>query len=278
MPSINDLPSISTPAEDSVVVVTDALSSKKITILDLRNTLVRQASSTVAGSVKVGSGLTISENGTLSVTNFSGYSLPAATRASLGGVIVGAGLSINSNGVLSVSSVIIPEASEFVSGTVKVGSGLRIVDGVLSSQITEYVLPSATQAVLGGVKVGSGLVIDHSVLSTEAKPFATEGDPVINENYTTPENKTIYSIGSVTIGRSYTVTVSNNSSWTVYTPGVSANVVDTSSAHNPIREQDTVITANYSISAGKIATSVGPITIDKTVTVEVSGNSTWFIF
>ncbi len=278
MPSINDLPSISTPAEDSVIVVTDLLSSKKVSILDLRTTLVRQATSTVSGTVKVGSGLTISENGTLSVTNFSGYTLPAATRATLGGVIVGAGLSVNSMGVLSVSSVTIPEATEHVSGTVKVGSGLSISNGVLSSDVTQYVLPSATQSVLGGVKVGSGLIIDNSVLSTEVKAFATEGDPVINENYTTPENKTIYSIGSITVGRSYSVTVSSNSTWVVYTPGASSAYSGNTTTSNSIREQDTVITANYSISADKIATSVGPITIDKTITVEVSGNSTWFIF
>jgi len=119
MATINDLQSISVPADDSVIVVTDANSSKKITVLDLKSNFFKQASSTQAGSVKVGTGLRINADGVLSVSNYSDYTLPKATTSSLGGVIVGAGLAIDAAGVLTVSSATIPSASTLVSGTVK---------------------------------------------------------------------------------------------------------------------------------------------------------------
>lgn len=60
------------------------------------------ASSDTLGGIKVGSGMTIAEDGTLSA-NPGGYTLPAATDSTLGGVKVGSGLTIDANGVLSVS-------------------------------------------------------------------------------------------------------------------------------------------------------------------------------
>lgn len=63
------------------------------------------ATDTRLGGIKVGNGLTVQEDGTLSATGGggSGYVLPPATTGSLGGVIVGSGLSVDSNGVLSAS-------------------------------------------------------------------------------------------------------------------------------------------------------------------------------
>ena len=46
----------------------------------------------------------------------------------------------------------------------------------------------------------------------------------------------------------------------------------------PIQEQDTLISANYSISNNKIASSIGPITVARAATVEVAPLSTWVIF
>ena len=278
MASINDLQSVSVPADDSVVVVTDATSSKKITILDLKSNFYKQASSTQSGSIKVGSGLRINADGILSVANYSDYTLPKATNSSLGGVIAGPGLDINADGVLSVSSATIPVASTLVSGTVKVGSGLTMNAGVLSTTFLQYELPSATQAVLGGVKVGSGLIIDNSVLSTQAKTFLVEGDSTISENYTTPDNKTVYSIGTITLDRSVTFTVERQSTWTIYKPGAVEATIPVIPPAPPIQEQDITITANYSITNNKIASSIGPVVIERNVTVEVAPLSTWIIF
>lgn len=278
MATINELESIVNPAESSVVVVTDTTSSKKITISDLRNTMVRVASSSVAGAVKIGNGLSINGAGVLSVSNTSGYTLPPATAASLGGVIVGYGLSINNMGVLSVTSTQVPVASPFVSGTVKVGAGLTMEDGVLNNTVTPYVLPAATQAVLGGIKVGLGLSINEHVLSTEVKPYAIESNQTINDNYSVPNGKVSYSIGPVTIGRTATVEVGRAGSWTIYTPGATEKYEPPPPLSVPIQEQDTLISANYSIANNKIASSIGPITVARAATVEVAPLSTWVIF
>ena len=59
------------------------------------------ASETTLGGIKVGSNLTIEEDGTLNA-EATEYQLPAATSTTLGGIKVGTALSITS-GVLSVS-------------------------------------------------------------------------------------------------------------------------------------------------------------------------------
>lgn len=61
------------------------------------------ASADELGGVKVGSGLSIDESGTLSNDNATPYALPTAGADTLGGVKVGSGLSIDENGVLSTS-------------------------------------------------------------------------------------------------------------------------------------------------------------------------------
>lgn len=278
MATINELTSIVRPGDTSVMVVTDENSSKKITISDLRTTLVRVASSSTAGAVKVGTGLRIDGAGVLSVTNTSGYTLPPATAGSLGGVIVGYGLTITSQGVLSTTGTAIPVASQYVSGTVKIGTGLTMEDGVLNNTVTQYVLPAATQAVLGGIKVGKGLVIANHFLSTEVKPYAIEGNKTIDENYSIPNGTISYSIGPVTIDRTVTVEVSRTGSWTIYTPGATEKYEPPAPPTVPIQEQDTLISANYSIANNKIASSIGPITVARAATVEVAPLSTWVIF
>jgi hypothetical protein len=278
MATINELPSIVTPAENSVIVVTDSASSKKITVSDLRNAMVPTASTSTAGAVKVGSGLQINGAGVLSITNYSGYTLPAATNGSLGGVIVGNGLTISAEGVLNVSSLTVPVATPYVSGTIKVGVGLHMDNGILNNTVPAYQLPSATTAVLGGVKVGYGLVMTESVVSTKAKTYAVEGNQTIDEDYTTANNKVLYSIGPITIGRTATFTVDRQATWTIYTPGASEQYTPPASQPAPIQEQDTLIVDNYSVADGKIASSIGPITIDRNVTVEIAPLSTWVIF
>lgn len=278
MPTINDLESVVNPTESSVVVVTDEINSKKITISDLRNTMVRPASSTTAGVIKIGAGLAINAAGVVTVPSVIGYILPAATTTTLGGMIVGSGLAVNAQGVVSVNLPPAAVASEYTFGTVKIGTGLSIVGGVLSNPVTQYVLPSATQQVLGGIKVGSGLLMNNSFLSVETKPYVVESGQVIDENYTVPAGKTVYSIGPISVGRSSTVTVSSDSTWTIYKPGETEHYTPEEEAVSPVIEQPTSITASYTISNGVNATSFGPITIDRAVTVTISPLSTWIIF
>lgn len=112
------------------------------------------ASASTLGLIKVGSGLSIAGDGTLSAT----YSLPIASASTLGGIKIGSGLSIAGDGTVSTSYTL-PIATASVLGGIKVGSGLTVAgDGTLSWNASTA-LPIATASVLGGVKVGAGLSV-----------------------------------------------------------------------------------------------------------------------
>lgn len=274
MARINELPSITVPEDSSVIVVTDTVSSKKITVSDFRAAVVKTATTTTHGTVKVGSGLRIDQTGTLSVSaNFSDYTLPPATTISLGGVIIGAGLSVDSRGVISVNPIQVPRASTSTFGVVRIGSGFNVVDGVLSNAVSNYTLPSATSSVLGGIKVGTGLAITDSVLSVK-KSFITESNQLVDRNYTTENNSNSYSVDSVSIDRAVTFTVERQSSWVIYSPLTVGATLQPSA----IQESLSSILTNYVISNGRTATSYSPITVGSTATVEISPLSTWIIF
>lgn len=304
MARINELASISVAAEDSVVVVTDTESSKKISISDLRNSLVKRASSAVSGTIKIGSGLRIDDAGVVSVTNFSGYTLPAATTSTLGGVIVGSGLSVNSQGVVSVNIPSPVKASTTTFGVVKVGSGLSVLDGVISNAV---VLPPTFLAE-GGQTIEESfttednkqfysiapITIGRDVTFTIARnsswilytpnsapyddqkiSYFQEGNRTILSDLTIENNKEIYSIGPVVIRGNATLTVERNSTWTIYDP---EKVYSPPAAPSAIQESPNMITSNYTITNDRTATSYGPITVDRGVTVEIPPLSTWIIF
>ena len=88
------------------------------------------------------------------------YTLPPATATTLGGVKVGTGLNIAPDGTLSAAEqYALPAATATTLGGVKVGTGLNIApDGTLSAA-EQYALPAATADQLGGVKVGDYLDI-----------------------------------------------------------------------------------------------------------------------
>jgi hypothetical protein len=112
------------------------------------------ASASTLGLIKVGSGLAIAGDGTLSAT----YTLPTASVSTLGGIKIGSGLSVAGDGTVS-TSYILPVATSTILGGVKVGAGLTIAgDGTLSWNASTA-LPIATASVLGGVKIGAGLSV-----------------------------------------------------------------------------------------------------------------------
>lgn len=113
------------------------------------------ATTTSLGVVKIGAGLAVAGDGTIS-TDYS--NVPIATTTTLGAVKVGSGLSITAQGVLSWDTTQLPIATTTSLGVIKVGSGLAVAgDGTLSNA---YSLPIATASILGGIKIGSGLSID----------------------------------------------------------------------------------------------------------------------
>jgi formylmethanofuran dehydrogenase subunit D len=142
----------------------------------------KTASAIEVGSVKVGTGLNITEDGTLSAPI---YSLPKAASNILGGIKVGARLSIDSQGVLSADpgAYTLPTATSNTLGGVKVGAGLTIVNGILSVS-NQYVLPTASGSTLGGVKIGARLTMTDGVLSADVQsigqtPTLTASDKTV---------------------------------------------------------------------------------------------------
>lgn len=119
------------------------------------------------GVVKVGNGITVN-NGVISGQS---YVLPNAATNILGGIKVGTNLSITNDGVLSANpgGYTLPKATPIVLGGVTVGSGLNVYDGEISA--IPYTLPTATGSVIGGVKIGNNINISNGTISV-ATPFS----------------------------------------------------------------------------------------------------------
>lgn len=130
-----DTPSTSSPInsihlnhlETGVKNVTDAVNEMVVE--------VEPATANRLGGIKVGSNLSITQDGTLSA-DAQQYTLPTASASTKGGIKVGSRLSIDANGSLSADdqSYTLPIAAANTLGGVKVGSGLSIAqDGTLST-------------------------------------------------------------------------------------------------------------------------------------------------
>jgi hypothetical protein len=170
------------------------------------------ATPTVLGGIKVGAGLTITQDGTLSATG-EGTVLTVDSQYpdAHGNIIVkavdnsGTGVSlINDSGATTglltfnklipgnnmvftndsqgniiitgtVISYTLPVATSTILGGVKKGANVTIAPDGTISVADPYILPVASAAVLGGVKVGSNLTIDaNGVLSASyTLPVAT---------------------------------------------------------------------------------------------------------
>jgi hypothetical protein len=123
------------------------------------------ASESVLGGVKIGEGVAIDIDGTISVTTASEYVLPTASDNILGGVKIGEGITIDGDGVISATTATqyeLPTATNVDLGGVKIGAGIAIADGVISVTTGAFALQTATNVILGGVKIGSGIDITSS--------------------------------------------------------------------------------------------------------------------
>lgn len=106
------------------------------------------------------------------------YSLPAATTTTLGGVKVGSGLSVTTDGTLSADAqeYSLPTASYYTLGGIRIGSNLSMDSYGRVSAPDPYALPAATVSTLGGVKVGSGLTVysDGTIAVTSVNGFTVK--------------------------------------------------------------------------------------------------------
>ena len=147
---------------DNFSLIKIALDTASGEITDLQDAVgnitftLNTATGSTLGGVKIGSGLTVTGDGTISVAP-GGYTLPAATGSILGGVKIGSGLTVAVDGTVSAipGGYVLPTATINTLGGVRIGSGINILNGIIS--VTPYSLTTATLSSLGGVKIGSGL-------------------------------------------------------------------------------------------------------------------------
>lgn len=90
------------------------------------------ATETVKGGVKIGKGVNVDSEGTISVDipEITPYELPIASDTILGGVKIGDGITITSDGKISVE---IPDIPDIPS--IDLGQGLKLVDGKITIDI-----------------------------------------------------------------------------------------------------------------------------------------------
>ena len=144
------------------------------------------------GGVIVGDNLTVDAAGKIST--HAPYVLPKSDTNTLGGVKVGATLDVADDGTLNV-----PHATAERAGVVKAGDNINIgADGTING--IPYELPVASATTLGGVKIGDGLTISNGVLSSGvAGGNATHGEKLFtaNDTFVVPEGVSILVVTAV---------------------------------------------------------------------------------
>ena len=207
MARITDLPTIESPSDSNVFPISNGQVTKKITLLSLKNSIVKQATPSILGSIKVGAGLAVSDTGVLSVRSYSGYTLPPASSEVLGGIRVGSGLTIDDTSVLSVNySYNLPTASTSLLGGVRIGSGIAINNGTISVEGANIF-----GGALGGVpyQIGASLtsVLPGNITTTK-KFLAQQGTGTASRS---PFWSTLYNFLPITLnsGQIANISVAN---------------------------------------------------------------------
>lgn len=116
---------------------------------ETRNYHLPIASSTTLGGIKVGTNLTIEDDGTLNAESTE-YQLPAATSSTLGGIKIGSGLSISDAGTASVD----------VDASLDPDSNNPVRNSTITANINA--LTSAVQEAVSSITSLSGIVFNLS--------------------------------------------------------------------------------------------------------------------
>lgn len=178
--------------------------------------------------VEAGKGLS-TEDFTTALKNklnsLNNYTLPQATSSILGGVKIGSGVNIGADGTISVDSTDLSAyitADQISNQYVKKESGKGLSSNDFTNAeklklqgLQNYTLPIATADALGGIKVGSGLKIDGSGVLTAN--VTSTGDLDLSDYYTKEQvNSQISSIPKFAISVVTSLPSSDISNTTVY--------------------------------------------------------------
>lgn len=150
--------------EDFTTALKSKLENDVITETDLEDYIKNTdiASENDLGIIKIGSGLTIDQDGKVNVTN-SITEIPIANDTTLGGIKVGDNLEITEDGTLSAVGGIsdIPVATDETLGGIIVGDGLSVDEnGKLDVVGGNGNIPLASDEIRGGIKIGEGVKVD----------------------------------------------------------------------------------------------------------------------
>lgn len=173
--------------------------------------MIGTASADTAGMVKVGEGLSITQDGVLNNNNPTPYTLPSATTTTKGGVAVGEGLHLAADGYTLVNDnptvYTLPTASADTKGGVKASSTLNVAsDGTAT-------VPSASTTVEGVVKYtapiykndNGQLSVNYATTSTSGVVRAGDGMAVDNVGTLTLRPASQSAVGGVKSGTGLTV-------------------------------------------------------------------------
>lgn len=173
--------------------------------------MIGTATADTAGMVKVGEGLSITQDGVLNNNNPTPYTLPSATTTTKGGVAVGEGLHLAADGYTLVNDnptvYTLPTASADTKGGVKASTTLNVAsDGTAT-------VPSASTTVEGVVKYtapiykndNGQLAINYATTSTSGVVRAGDGMAVDNVGTLTLRPASQSAVGGVKSGTGLTV-------------------------------------------------------------------------
>ena len=141
---------------DKTFTVEDAPADAKAVGDALKNLNIRPATSTTLGGIKVGSGLSVTDDGTLSA-DAQEYTLPAATATTLGGVKVGDGLTVDADGTLSANSALAAYPVGSIYQSTDPTSPAALFGGSWEEIAPDRVLMGASRSHAAGTTVEAGL-------------------------------------------------------------------------------------------------------------------------
>lgn len=123
----------------------------------------------IVSSITAGPGLIASSpSGAVTIT------AQQASADTVGVVKIGTGISVSTDGTISSPSYTLPRAATNILGGIRVGNNLSIDnEGVLSAATQTYTLPTASISTLGGIRIGSGLLITDGVVSVVTSDIAS---------------------------------------------------------------------------------------------------------